>query len=200
MPRTPEQNQNIKDKRRSKLLLHALKAFATKGYGKTAIDDITKSAKCSHGLFYHYFDSKEAVLSALIKEVLCDAYELPTKQALSVGGMNGLRVLCDYAEKVSKVGGTALLVAKVTFSLGQEEELDDQGKRFALEHDLESTLVTLIKEGQQEGKAIAGDPRDIARIFVEFARGALSAARGKNDPVISADVLFAMASKSALDC
>ena len=45
MPRTPAQNQTIKDRRRSKLILFALKAFAEYGYDHTAIDDITRPAK-----------------------------------------------------------------------------------------------------------------------------------------------------------
>ena len=59
MPRSPEQNQIVKDRRKAKLLDNALKVFAIKGYSNTSIDSITKAARCSHGLFYHYFDSKE---------------------------------------------------------------------------------------------------------------------------------------------
>ena len=92
MPRTPEQNQSIKDRRRGKLLTYALKAFALNGYDRTAVDDITKPAKCSHGLFYHYFDSKEAVFKALIDEVLTQEGRTPVKEALELGGIKGLRL------------------------------------------------------------------------------------------------------------
>ena len=61
MPRTAEQNNAIKDKRREKILQSSLRVFANANYDKVAIDDINKASHCSHGLFYHYFVSKEAV-------------------------------------------------------------------------------------------------------------------------------------------
>jgi len=200
MPRTPEQNKNIKDKRRGKLLSYAIKAFAANGYDHTAIDDITKLAKCSHGLFYHYFDSKERVFSALIDDVLTKENEFPAKEALSLGGVQGLRLLADYAEKVVNGSARERDIAKITLSLASAHGLDAKGKKFALEHDLYSTLVTLIKEGQQEGKVIAGDPREIATAFCDLVLGGLSRLGTKSASFASPDVLFAMALKGpALD-
>lgn len=200
MPRTPEQNQNIKDKRRAKLLAHALKAFATYGFDKTAIDDITKAAKCSHGLFYHYFDSKEAVFAALVDEILTQESEFPAKEALALGGTQGLRLIAEYAERISKGSPRDVAIAKITFFISDAQNLNETGKRFALEHDLFSTLVTLIKEAQQEGKAIAGNPRDIAQAFADLARGSVVRLFGsKNATPLSADVLYAMVLKGPID-
>ena len=32
-----------------------------KGYDNATVDDIVKKAKCSHGLFYHYFKNKKEI-------------------------------------------------------------------------------------------------------------------------------------------
>jgi AcrR family transcriptional regulator len=49
------------------LLDAALSAFASKGFSKTSIKDLAKEAGISQGLMYHYFDSKEALLTAVVE-------------------------------------------------------------------------------------------------------------------------------------
>lgn len=54
-----------------KNLLHsALKVFATNGYHGSSVADITKEAKVSKALFYHYFDSKNDLLIIFAKQRL----------------------------------------------------------------------------------------------------------------------------------
>ena len=174
------------------------KAFAMNGYDHTAIDDITKPAKCSHGLFYHYFDSKEDVFSALIKEVLCSELEVPVSQALDLGSVAGLRLLCEYAAKVAKAGGRELCVAKITLLLPESKSLDDNAKAFARSHDIEKALITLIRQGQDEGKVIVGDAKLIARAFLDLAKGALSRLGNAGSEHSGADVLYGMFLKTSI--
>lgn len=196
MPRTPEQNQNIKDRRKSKLLAFALKAFALNGYDHTAIDDITKPAKCSHGLFYHYFDSKEMVFRALINEYLTKEFEVPVQQALEAKGMNGLRILAEYAERSAAGGPKGIAVARVTFSLGEAEDLDEYGLAFRDSHNVEAALVELLRQGQEEGSVIEGDPKTIATIFMDLARGCFFRLEKRpNEPKVNADILCRLVSR-----
>lgn len=198
MPRTPEQNQNIKDKRRSKLLNHALKAFAMHGYDHTAIDDITKSAKCSHGLFYHYFDSKEKVFSALINEVLTGELRVPLDLALEQGSVRGIRTLCDYAANVARSGGKLGYVAKITFFLPDATSLDEDAQAFADAYNVEKALVTLIRRGQEDGKVIAGNPNQIARAFLYLVEGGILQSAKKGPWDIDADILYGMFLKTPI--
>ena len=200
MPRTPAQNQTIKDRRRSKLLLFALKAFAEYGYDHTAIDDITRPAKCSHGLFYHYFSSKEAVFDALIDEVLLGADEVPMTAALELGGTKGLRLLAEYAEKSAKVGSKALYVAKITIDLRTAKNLNANGKAFQKQHNILNGLTELFRQGQEEGKVVAGNPKDIAVAALDLAQGAI--ARLVAEPqgaVLSSDLLFGLILKGPIE-
>ncbi len=61
-----EIKQNLKEERRNRIVLAGLKVFCEKGYEGTTIDDITKRAKCSHGLFYHYFKSKKELFNQAV--------------------------------------------------------------------------------------------------------------------------------------
>ena len=60
-------SSTLKEQRKNEIVLAALKVFCKKGFDSTTINDIVKQAKCSHGLFYHYFDSKKAIFEAVME-------------------------------------------------------------------------------------------------------------------------------------
>ena len=65
MPTIKTKNDKLKEVRKQKIVECALKVFCEKGYHGTTINDIVKKAKCSHGLFYHYFENKKAIFDAV---------------------------------------------------------------------------------------------------------------------------------------
>ncbi|MBQ3115757.1 MAG: TetR/AcrR family transcriptional regulator [Clostridia bacterium] len=67
MPKCDQALIKIKDARREEIVVSALKVFCEKGYNGATINDIVKKAKCSHGLFYHYFENKKAIFDAVIE-------------------------------------------------------------------------------------------------------------------------------------
>lgn len=68
-PRRKEENEIIREERRSSILEVALRLFANKGYESTSISQIAKEAGISKGLIYNYFESKEALLKSLVTEL-----------------------------------------------------------------------------------------------------------------------------------
>jgi AcrR family transcriptional regulator len=54
--------------RRRRIVQAAVKVFARKGYHAARVGDIAEEAGVAHGLLYHYFDSKEALLEAVFRE------------------------------------------------------------------------------------------------------------------------------------
>lgn len=68
MEKKKNQNLTIADTRKNELVLSALKVFCKKGYHSATINDIVKKAKCSHGLFYHYFKNKKELFDAVCEE------------------------------------------------------------------------------------------------------------------------------------
>jgi len=55
--------------RRQELLAAAQQLFYTKGYENTSVNDIIKTVGVSKGAFYHHFDSKTAVLEAIVTQI-----------------------------------------------------------------------------------------------------------------------------------
>lgn len=73
MPRTREQYEEIKKRRKEEILLTALKLFCKKGYEATSVDDIAAEVGCSHGLFYHYYKGKQEIFDNIIQKTRGDA-------------------------------------------------------------------------------------------------------------------------------
>ena len=70
MPRTKEQNEEIRAATRASILSSALQLFAEKGYAHTTTRNIAQAADLSVGLMYHYFDNKESLLQAVFDFVM----------------------------------------------------------------------------------------------------------------------------------
>ncbi|MFK7802427.1 MAG: TetR/AcrR family transcriptional regulator [Anaerolineae bacterium] len=60
----------IKVDRRTEIVTIAQQLFYTKGYERTSVNDIINVAGLSKGGFYHHFDSKQAVLWAVVDELI----------------------------------------------------------------------------------------------------------------------------------
>ena len=58
----PKQKVSVEE-----ILKHSLKLFRQKSYHNTSIDDIASACGLLKGSLYHYFPSKEALMSAVIK-------------------------------------------------------------------------------------------------------------------------------------
>ena len=65
MPKSFFENKELREKRFETIVNTSLRLFATYGYKKVTIDQITKECHYSHGLFYHYFDTKDSVLKEI---------------------------------------------------------------------------------------------------------------------------------------
>jgi len=57
------------EERRRQILNAAVRAFAKKGYHACRVSDIAEEAGVAYGLVYHYFESKDAVLEAVFREM-----------------------------------------------------------------------------------------------------------------------------------
>jgi TetR/AcrR family fatty acid metabolism transcriptional regulator len=56
------------DARREKIRDAAVRVFARKGFHDTRVGDIAAEAGVAHGLLYHYFESKDALLESVFRE------------------------------------------------------------------------------------------------------------------------------------
>jgi AcrR family transcriptional regulator len=74
-PRTPQQFKEMREEKMILIMDVALERFANEGYYRTTIKHIARHAKMSKGLMYNYFESKEALLKAIIHKSVNEVYK-----------------------------------------------------------------------------------------------------------------------------
>ncbi len=82
-PKTKEQNEIIREEKKSIILDAALHLFAEEGYHSASVSKIANKASISKGLLYNYFNSKEDVLKTLIFEMtdkMMEKFPSPTEK------------------------------------------------------------------------------------------------------------------------
>lgn len=172
MPRSPEQNAIIRDKRRTKILDKTLKLYALEGFDAIAVDDITHATNCSHGLFYHYFNDKEDVYNALLEYegIKYAQFALPLEEAEKLGGLKGIELIAKHFEGLVGAPDGAFYFAKLHCC---EEFKMNRADAKVKKIGLCPRLVKLIEAGQKAGEIKAGDPEELAHAFIDLANGAV---------------------------
>ncbi|MCU0361834.1 MAG: TetR/AcrR family transcriptional regulator [Bacteroidales bacterium] len=74
-PRTKKQFEEIREERKALIMNTALEHFAREGYHSATISHIARHAGISKGLMYNYFESKEALLAAIIQRSVTEVYK-----------------------------------------------------------------------------------------------------------------------------
>ena len=167
MPRTPDQNKEIKDKRRVQMMNVGLRLFGSLPYKEVKVDTIAKTLRVSHGLFFHYFAGKDDLFTAVWKESVLPFAGLPNyAEALRLGGSAGLEKLCNDFEKVRKMEIKDQQKVKIYVLYPQDEAVAKAFPKLIKGHLLRAVLTKLIKAGQEEGKIIAGPASEIGEAGV----------------------------------
>jgi AcrR family transcriptional regulator len=75
-PRTKAQAAAVRDATRESILAAALRVFTRRGYYGTTMADVSREARVSYGLAYHYFRSKDALFAELVRTAYEGSYGL----------------------------------------------------------------------------------------------------------------------------
>lgn len=163
MPKSKEQFQEMKDTRRESIILAAMYQFALKGYSAVRIDDITKPAKCSHGLIYHYFHTKEDCFYAvmeMIKTKLDDRHDKLDMNRPAKDIIEDIikAILSDLNSEDSEYACMYYLLLNLHLQRKDIPPKKDNKphKKFV------ELFIDLIERGQNEGDFIKESPKEIA--------------------------------------
>ena len=86
--------------RRNEILDVALQLVYSKGYDKMTIQDILDQLHMSKGAFYHYFDSKVAVLEAVVERMVIEQVEPLLLAAVHDPRLTALEKLQRYFARI----------------------------------------------------------------------------------------------------
>jgi len=135
------------EERRRQILDAAVRAFAKKGYHASRVSDIAEEAGVAYGLVYHYFESKDAVLESIFREMwgmmvaainAVEQIEESPREQLRKSCAIVLRTWRDYPDVVR------VLVREVARS---GEQLQREVEEIA--HAFEA-LQRIVKRGQEQ--------------------------------------------------
>ncbi len=73
-PRTPEQNQALREETRGRIIRAALALSSSNGYERTTVRAIAEAAGVAQGLMYSHFASKEDLLRAIFQQSIQDVF------------------------------------------------------------------------------------------------------------------------------
>jgi AcrR family transcriptional regulator len=107
------------------ILTNAARLFSAQGYMRSSIADLADACKLSRGALYHYFDSKEAILFAIL-----DAH---------------IREMIQHVEKAVEVGGPTLVQFQNVIRAIVEVNAKSPHEQRVLIHDL-----SFLNEDEQQ--------------------------------------------------
>jgi len=153
--------------KRNAILDVAARYITTKGYEQMTTQDILEALQISRGAFYHYFDSKQALLLALVERIgkqaeqlvlpIIAEHELPAQEKL----LRFFAVLDQY-----KQDNLDLVFAFMRVWYADENALFRQKVYLARVQRLAPWLSQIIQEGVAEGEFTTAYPAQAARTIL----------------------------------
>ena len=173
MPKTKEQNEQIKLERYNAILDSALYLFAVKGYNAVKIDDIAEMCDCSHGLIYHYFGNKEDLffnlLDTLVSKKIGEMFD-----GININ-QGPKEVITDYVNAFLKSIGSSddqyacsiYLIMNLRF---QQKDIPHP-KKFMKGITVFQNFLNAIDEGKKLGVVHDYDTREMMVAFLSLVKG-----------------------------
>ena len=137
--------------RRNQIIDSALKFVYSKGYGEMTIQDILDDLSISKGAFYHYFDSKAAVLEALIERLVSQVEPIivPIVRDPELSALEKLHLYYDSAAQW-KAGRKELLFEIIKIWYADENLMVRQKLTTKTLEWIAPMLTQIIQQGVQE--------------------------------------------------
>jgi AcrR family transcriptional regulator len=154
------------ENKKKELVEIAEKLFLEKGYAETTVDDILAASGLSKGGFYHYFKSKEEVLTASLNELIeeslqafCAIADDPALDALQKLKLFSTRKALfqrpkrEYARYLGMLMRSDFTLYKTYVSLAQN---------------FYEPFLRIVEQGVREGTFHVEYPRETAEILVRM--------------------------------
>jgi len=146
-----------------RLLSHATKLFAKKGFDRTSVQEIVEAAGVTKGAMYHYFDSKDDLLYEIYARVLREQTDQLEKVAVTEAP---LRERLTAAASDVVVSTIANLDDNTIFMQSMHQLSEDKRKAVRAERrKYHERFRSLIEEGQESGEFRADKPADVVVDF-----------------------------------
>jgi AcrR family transcriptional regulator len=155
--------------RRNAILDATQRAVETTGYEQMAIADLLSELQISSGAFYHYFDSKSALLMALV-ERMGDQLEqlvLPIVRDPRLGALDKLQRFFATLDR-GKLAHKAFVLAYLRVWYADENAIVRHKLYIARVKRFTPWLEEIIRQGVEEGVLTTPYPDQAARVVISL--------------------------------
>jgi AcrR family transcriptional regulator len=156
--------------KRNAILDAAQRLIYTKGYEQMTIQDVLDALRISKGAFYYYFDSKPALLDALLARAQEDVLALlrPIAEDAHLSALDKLRRFFPTLSRWKTDRKDFLLeLARVLYS--DDNAIFRQKARTRAIKSVSPLLTQIIRQGIQEGVVTAASPDEVGELLVCLA-------------------------------
>jgi AcrR family transcriptional regulator len=163
--------------RRDAFVDAAASLIQAKGYEQTSIQDVLDATGASRGAFYHYFDSKDALLEAVVDRMAAGAMTLvdPIIDDPDLVALDKLaRVFGGIA--AFKAERRDLVLAVLDVWMSSDNAIVRERLRRRQAGYLRAVLGRIVDQGIAEGVFVTGSPDRVGMVLVSLMQGAGEAA------------------------
>lgn len=159
--------------RREAFVSVALRLIQAKGYEQMSIQDVLDELEASRGAFYYYFDSKLALLEAVVERVVVAALAAVTP-VVTDPRLPALEKLERLFTGIAgwKVERKELMLALIEVWCSDDNAIVRDKLRRSMVLSLVPMLAQIIEQGRDDGVISAGSAEGAARAVVSLIQGA----------------------------
>lgn len=157
--------------RRTELLDLAMTLFLERGYERVSLNDLIATSGMSKGAFYHYFSSKEALVSALAARSADQAFEAlrPVFEAQGRGALERLNSGLRAGYEVKMALGAPESIGAMASMMRPENQSLLRRISAIWEDRFRPVLTEVIEQGVAEGVFDTFDPEGVGDMIQGLA-------------------------------
>ena len=165
MPRTL--HPAVHTVRRDAFVEAAQRLIQTRGYAQMSIQDVLDALEASRGAFYHYFDSKQALLEAVIDRMV-DAGLEAVEPIVSDAKLTALQKFQGVFAGIQqfKAARRPIVLAVLEVWISDDNAVVREKFRHTAVRRLAPVLTSIVKQGNAEGVFKTGAADATARVLV----------------------------------
>jgi AcrR family transcriptional regulator len=157
--------------RRDAFVHAALRLIQTKGYEQMSLRDVLAELDASKGAFYHYFDSKEALLAAVVERMVdvATATLVPVVDDPDLSALQKLDgVFSGITRWKTEQLGKELVLSMMRVWFSDENTIVREKLRQVTLVRLTPLLARIVRQGKAEGVFSASSAEHTATVFVSL--------------------------------
>ena len=164
-------NQAAHAQRREEFINAAQRLIQTKGYEQMSIGDVLAELNSSRGAFYHYFDSRQALLEAVVDQT-AQTIATTLSTAVDLPGLTAPEKLRRFFAALAgwKLSQRDLLVAMLRVWQSDDNAIVRQKTRAKIVDYNAPALARIIDHGVRDGAFTAAYPAQCARVILALVQ------------------------------